>query len=178
MVTMNMIINAQDTQFKLSDAGEILFQKQAGNPLPGEPIAVLQKGETALLPKVLTSDADGMDAVRTHLEGWLARHIGEVLAPLVRLKEKAETEIISAPAQGLFDAVYDAMGVIHREELEGFIKDLDADGRIPIRARKVKMGPLLVFLYELNKPAAVRLKALLWSLYPVSYTHLTLPTKA
>lgn len=164
-VAMNMIINAQDTQFKLSDAGEILFQKLPGNPLPGEPIAVLQKGDTPLLPKVLTSDAEGMEPVRAHLEGWVSRHIGEVLAPLVRLKEKAETEIISEPAQGLFDVLYDSMGVIHREELEVFIKALDADGRIPIRARKVKMGPLLVFLYELNKPAAVRLKALLWSLY-------------
>ncbi len=158
---MSTILDANDTQFKLSDSGEILYQKLLNNPLPGEPVAVLKRGDSILMPKIQMVHDDA--ATAEFLQGWLTRHIAEVLAPLMNLK----SEIDSLPEQvrTICEMLFDSLGVIHREQLEDFIKGLDNDARAPLRARKIKMGPVLVFLPELNKPAAVRLKAVLWSLY-------------
>ena len=155
------MLNTNEAQYKLSDSGDILYQKLLNSPLPGEPVAKLVKGETALTPdlEILTDATDAKD----FLSGWLTKYIAETLAPLHALK--AEDKDLTEPAKNICDKLYDTLGVIHREQLEDSIKELDNDTRAPLRARKIKMGPLLVFLPELNKPAAVRLKALLWSLY-------------
>lgn len=158
---MNLIVNAADTQFKLSDSGEILFQKIPNNPLPGDVVAKLAKGNGALAPKI--EPLPGQEEAQERLKGWLAVHIATTLEPLINLKVSEEE--LPAPVQGICDRLFETLGIIHREELADFIGQLDADMRAPLRARKIKMGPLFVFLPDLNKPAAVRLKAVLWSLY-------------
>lgn len=159
MNSMNPIVNATDTQFKLSDSGEILFQKLPNNPLPGEAVAKLVKGKSALEPKVDAQDK----SVEVHLQAWVDKHIATVLEPLVQLKK--EEEGVAKPVLDICERVYGALGIIHREQLEDLIKDLTPETRGPLRARKIKMGPLFVFLPDLNKPACVRLKAVLWGLY-------------
>ena len=158
---MTTILNTNEAQYKLADNGEILYQKLLNSPLPGEPVAQLIKGETALAPqlKILT-DAEGTEEF---LKGWLTKQITEILAPLFTLQ--AEDKDLTPSGKSICDKLFETLGVIHREHLEDFIKDLDNDTRAPLRAKKIKMGPLLVFLPELNKPAAVRLKAILWSLH-------------
>lgn len=157
---MTSMLNPNEVQYKLSDEGQILYQKLLNSPLPGEPVAQLVKGENALTPrlKILTDASNAED----FLQKFLSQHIQTTLAPLFDLKTK---DTLPEPVKNICDMLYDSMGVIHREKLEIFIKDLDNDTRAPLRSRKIKMGPLLVFLPELNKPAAVRLKAVLWSLY-------------
>jgi ATP-dependent RNA helicase SUPV3L1/SUV3 len=58
-----------------------------------------------------------------------------------------------------------ALGILPRAELEEFIGKLDAEGRRDLRSRRVRLGPVLVWMPDLNKPAAVRLRALLWILW-------------
>ena len=160
---MSTILTANDTQFKLSDSGEVLFQPQVNNPVPGEAVARIEKGDTALSPNIVFTDTALEGDAQMAVQAWFKRHVQSVLEPLVNLK--IEGQDLPTPVAGICDALHGAMGVIHREELAHFIKDLDEDGRVPLRAKKVKMGPMLVFLPELNKPAAVRLKAVLWSVF-------------
>jgi ATP-dependent RNA helicase SUPV3L1/SUV3 len=61
--------------------------------------------------------------------------------------------------------VYEAMGIVPREELESLIAGLDQETRRTLRGKKIRLGPVLVFQPDLNKPAAVRLRAVLWSLF-------------
>lgn len=56
------------------------------------------------------------------------------------------------------------MGVVPRETVNALTENLSPEERKTIRDYKVKLGPLLVFMPLLNKPAAVRLRALLWNL--------------
>lgn len=156
------MLNTNEAQYKLSDNGEILYQKLLNSPLPGEPVAKLVKGKTALTPDLeMLTEAQG---AKEFLTDWLSKHITTTLATLFALKTKTEEEL-PAPVKSICEQLFETLGVIHREHLEDFIKNLDNDTRAPLRAKKIKMGPLLVFLPELNKPAAVRLKALLWSLH-------------
>ena len=161
------MLNAQETQFTLGEDGQIFYQPLAGNPLPGEPIARLEKGETILKPKIALGEADALkdleaSAVREKLEGWLAGHLSAVLEPLVAL-EKADD--LKGAVSGIVYQVYEALGIVPREKLEDLIADLDADDRRVLRQKNIRLGPILVFMPALNKPAAVRLRALLWGLY-------------
>ena len=161
------MLSAQDTQFTLAEDGHISYQEQASNPLPGEPVAILTRGEDILKPKVVILDADILKdhdkaALREHLQGWLVRHISHVLEPLVALESN---EKLKAPAKGIAFQVHEALGIVPREALESLIVDLDADDRRDLRSLKIRLGPILVFIPALNKPAAVRLRALLWGLF-------------
>jgi len=56
-------------------------------------------------------------------------------------------------------------GIVPRGEVEESIAKLDPEMRKALRDKKVRLGPVLIFLPDLNKPAAVKLRAILWSLF-------------
>lgn len=118
-------------------------------------------------PQVELIDSDLLagsekDAVLAFLKNWLENHIKTVLEPLVNLENQ---EGIDGAARGIAFQVYEAMGIIPREKLEDLIATLTPEDRAALRARRIKLGPILVFLPALNKPAAVRLRGLLWALW-------------
>lgn len=157
------MINAQAKQFKLSGEGHILYQTNPSNPLPGVPIAVLKKGAALLEPVVeLLESCPEREAAPVFLAAWLQAHIAAVLEPLVAL---ANDETLQGPVKDIAAQVYAAMGTLPREHIEPFIAKLDQDTRRVLRGKKIRLGPILVFQPDLNKPAAVHLRALLWTLF-------------
>jgi ATP-dependent RNA helicase SUPV3L1/SUV3 len=164
---IEMILTAQPKQLSLKDDGQIFFQKDATNPLPGEPLATVKKGASLLQPEIelLNSDLlEGQDkaAVTDHVALWLKSHIYTVLEQLFAL---ITDETLPASARGIAYQVFEGTGIIPRGQVEDLIATLDPEGRQALRSKKVKLGPLLIFLPDLNKPAAVRIRGLLWSLF-------------
>lgn len=162
------MLNAQDSQFRLVEDGRIFYQSNPTNPLLGEPLAQVIKGASVLRPAILIPESDlakdqDKGRLHTHLEGWLSRHVASVLAPLAALENDGED--LKGPAKGIAFQVYEALGIVPRAQVEDLIAGLDQDGRKALRTRNVRLGPVLVFIPALNKPAAVRLRALLWGLY-------------
>jgi len=160
------MLNAVPKQFSLNESGYITYQPVLNDPRPGEVVAALTKGAHALEPEIEIGEAASLegqdkDAVRQHLSYWLRSHIETVLQPLVALKEAATQE---GPVAGIAAKVYEAMGTIPRAELEEFTTQLDADMRREIRSKGITLGPLLVFMREMNKPAAMKLRGILWSI--------------
>ena len=96
------------------------------------------------------------------LRAWLKYHIFTVLESLMPLSSELDPE---GPARDIAHRIFDALGIVLRGDIQGEIAKLDDAGRTLLRQKKVRMGPILVFLPALNKPAAVRLRALLWSLW-------------
>lgn len=158
------MLDAKDIQFRLTEDGVISFQVQESNPLPGNPVAHLQKGENALQPVIEIDDVGGVDAdaLRARLQEWLKAHLKTVLEPLMALEEE---NAFKQPVKDIIATVYGAMGITPRAGLEDVIAQLDADDRRDLRSKKIRLGPILVFIPALNKPAAVRLRALLWSVF-------------
>lgn len=163
-----MILNSLDKQFALSENGQITWQKDLTNPMPGEVIAEVIKGESVLQPSCSLVEAspaiasEDKDAVLTFVKAWLDRYIAEALAPLMNLKSEDISE--GAPKE-IAEKLHDAMGVIPRADLQDLIAQMDEEKRNALRSKKIRFGPLLVYLPELNKPAAVRLRALLLNLW-------------
>ncbi len=161
------MLNAKATQFSLSDDGHILWQASVNNPLPGVAIAKLEKGKSALTPTFKLLDVDVVKALEQaavieFFEAWLKTHIATVLEPLVALADDVGEQ---GAVAGISAKVYEALGVLPRGQIEDLIAQLDPETRRDLRAKKIKLGPILVFIPALNKPAAVRLKALLWTLF-------------
>ncbi len=161
------MLNSKSEQFRLAEDGQISWQENASNPLPGVPIGALKKGAHILNPDFELLDVEVLksldaSAVRGKVQDWLSGHIKGVLEDLMALEE---TEELSAEGKGIAFQLYEALGIMPREEVESLIAGLDTESRRPVRRKKIKLGPILIFIYSLNKPAAVRLRALLWSLY-------------
>lgn len=164
------MLNAEAKQFRLNDDGLIAFQPDPTNPMPGQSVARIKKGEALLRPDfdVLgpTGEAGAADpeAVAAKLRDWLDTHIKTVLEPLIAL-EKTEGEGVDDNVRGISARLHETLGIRKRADLEDMIGGLDQDNRRALRQRRVKLGPVLVFLPDLNKPAAVRLRALLWYIW-------------
>lgn len=164
---LSMILKSEDKQFKLADDGQILWQADASNPLPGAPVGRIRKGDLLLKPRAEALDSNILDGhdknpVQEKLQEWLERHIHFTLEPLFKLTGGDD---LNAQARGIAFQLQEALGILPRASLEDLIAGLDEEGRKALRARKVRMGPLLVFLPELNKPAAVRLRGILLTLW-------------
>ena len=162
-----MIVAAQHKQFTLKEDGQIYFQPDSTNPLPGEPLAIVKKGESLLQPVVSIIEgrdigAEDAAAVLGAVETWMKAHIYTVLEPLFSL---AGDDALAEPVKNIALKLFEHTGIVPRGEVEESIAQLDADMRKVLRDKKVRLGPLLIFLPDLNKPAAVKLRAILWSLF-------------
>lgn len=162
-----MILSANSKQFTLRDDGQIYYQPDSTNPLPGEPLARVSKGETLLQPVVSLLDgrdtgAEDRAAVTEFVGTWMKAHIYTVLEPLFAL---VIDETLAEPVKDIALKLFAGVGVVPRGDIEEPIGKLDPEMRKVLRDKKVRLGPLLAFIPDLNKPAAVRLRALLWSLY-------------
>ena len=162
-----MILNSIDKQFVLAEDGTVTWQKDLTNPMPGEAVATIQKGEAVLQPKATLIESDVLadqdkDAVLKFINEWLQRHVQTVLEPLFKLHD---VDIAEGVPKAIAAKLHDALGILPRADLEDLISKMDEAGRATLRSKKIRFGPLIVFLPELNKPAAVRLRALLLSLH-------------
>lgn len=162
-----MITKSIDKQLSLAADGRIHWQADPTNPLTGPVIGKVVKGSDVLHPVAEVQaeaalEGESTEDVQAFVQGWLERHLRTVLAPLFTLGAEEE---IDGPAKEIAMAVYNALGIIPRDEVQPFIDQLTDETRQPLRQRRLRMGPLLVYLPELNKPASVRLQALVWNLW-------------
>lgn len=166
------MLESKNTQFTLSAIGEILWQQKVNNPVPGVAVAVLEKGEHPLSPviKVLKNEhtakhADDMQTLVNSLKLWITGYMSETINALVLLEVPQGVDVKDDAVSKIAARVYKGMGIVPREELEDLITELTPETRADLRAKKIRLGPVLAFIPELNKPAAVRLRALLWSIF-------------
>ncbi len=162
-----MIINSIDKQIVLAEDGQIMWQKDLTDPRPGQVFAKIQKGDDVLNPTCKFIDSDILkdqdaDAVLKFTQDWLGRHIKTVLEPLFRLKED---DIAEGAPKEIAQRIYDGLGILPREELQDLIGQMSEEGRNTLRSKKIRFGPIIVYLPELNKPAGVAMQALLLSLW-------------
>ncbi|MAZ76436.1 MAG: hypothetical protein CMH31_03945 [Micavibrio sp.] len=162
-----LIINSDPKQLRLAENGDITWQKDVTNPLPGEKVAVITKGESVVSPQIILEDnaltqAEANNGLAEYVQNWLNFYVREGLEPLFRLQDEALT---AEPVKNIAQKLFDGLGILPREELQADIDQMDDDMRQSLRPKKLRFGPLLVYLPELKKPAAVRMQALLLTLW-------------
>jgi len=164
------MLESKNTQFTLSAEGKILWQEKINNPIPGVEIAVLAKGSQPLKPLVIITECEAtskydIQELKNRLNIWIKSHLSETIEALVMLEVPSGVAIKDDAVSKIAAKLYDGMGIVPREDLEDLIAELTPETRSDLRSKKIRLGPVLAFMPDLNKPAAVRLRALLLSIY-------------
>ena len=107
------------------------------------------------------------------LDKWLKNKIDNVLKSLIDLKDLKEK---NSSIKALAYQLYENNGVLKRDQVSEYLKDLSQDQRKILRSLGVKFGRYHVFLHRLIKPDAVSLRTLLWKNHHQKYFNLKPPT--
>ncbi len=107
------------------------------------------------------------------LEKWIKNKINTILKSLIDLKDlKDKNSSIKALAYQL----YENNGVLKRDQVSEYLKNLEQNERKILRELGVKFGRYHVFLHRLIKPEAVSIRTLLWKNHHQKYFNLKPPT--
>jgi ATP-dependent RNA helicase SUPV3L1/SUV3 len=141
-------------------------------------IAKLTMGNDYLNPNFELSVDDILEQnqrqkLSAFINKWLRNKIDTVLQSLIDLKNlKDKHSSIKALAYQL----YENNGVLKRENVSEYLKNLGQSERKILRDLGVKFGRYHIFLYKLIKPEPVILRTLLWKNYHQKYFKLNPPT--
>ena len=142
------------------------------------PIAKLRQGKDYLNPEfdLIVDDIlelDQKQKLAGFIERWIKEKINFTLKSLIDLRDiKENNQSIKALAYQL----YENNGVLKREQVSDYLKNLGQDERKILREIGVKFGRYHVFLFKLIKPEAVSLRTLLWKNFHQKFFNLTPPT--
>ncbi len=107
------------------------------------------------------------------LNKWIKNKINTVLKSLIELKDLKEK---NSSIKALAYQLYENNGVLKREKVSEYLKDLGQTERKVLRDLGVKFGRYHIFLHHLIKPEAVSLRTLLWKNHNQKYFNLKPPT--
>ena len=142
------------------------------------PIAKLSPGKDYLKPEINLIIDDMIDNVHRlefikFIQNWLNQKINTNLKSLTDLKNINNS---NASIRALAYQLYENNGVIKREQVKDFVKNLSQDERKILRSLGVKFGRYHIFLFKLFKPNAVSLRIALWKNFHQKYFNLKPPT--
>ena len=116
---------------------------------------------------------DQKNKLSLFIKKWIKNKINTVLKSLIDLKNlKDKNSSINALAYQL----YENNGVLKRENVSEYIKNLAQNDRKVLRELGVKFGRYHIFLYKLIKPEPVTIRTLLWKNFHQKYFKLKPPT--
>jgi ATP-dependent RNA helicase SUPV3L1/SUV3 len=147
---------AADRSFSFDDEGRIVWQ--------GDVVARLRPSPRAIAPEVEPLASDLLDGglrerIGARIAGWLAALIAERLSVL----KKAEADTPAGPARGLVYQLIEALGALPRRKVADLIASLQPAQRKALAALGVRIGQETVYFPALQRPAAMRLRRLLWA---------------
>jgi ATP-dependent RNA helicase SUPV3L1/SUV3 len=147
-----------DDAFALDESADITWR--------GQRVAKLRRGDSVLAPHIDVAaagalSADQRERARTRLSRWLETTLADGLGPLIALRDAT----LAGTARGLAYQLVEGLGSLPRRQLRRMADRLNPEDRRALKKLGVRLGPESVFLPVLVKPKAVRLRALLWSVY-------------
>jgi len=128
-------------------------------------VARLAGSQEILMPRIeLIADSDLLTgqaetSVREALESWLTRRIAKVLEPLFALRDSTE---LTGAGKGLAFQLIEALGLLPRAGIAGFVKNVDQAERAKLRKLGVRFGEHYIYMPALIKPGPSAMKLRLW----------------
>ena len=142
------------------------------------PIAKLTTGNDYLNPNfdLIVDDViekNTKQKLNDYVNKWIHSKINNVLKSLIDLKNIKEN---NSSIKALAYQLYENNGVLKRDQVSEYLKNLEQNERKILRDLGVKFGRYHVFLYQLIKPEAVSLRTLLWKNFYQKFHNLKPPT--
>ena len=141
------------------------------------PVAQLSPGKDYLNPELFLIVDDILENIQKKkladfLNKWIKQKINTILKSLIDLKNLKES---NSSIKALAYQLYENNGVIKRDQVSGYLKELGQNERKILRELGVKFGRYHVFLFRLLKPESVLLRILLWKNFHQKYFNLKPP---
>ncbi len=141
-------------------------------------IGKLIPGKDYLNPKIelIVDDIleqDQRQKLTNYLTKWIANKINTTLKSLIDLKFLKEK---NSSIKALAYQLYENNGVLKRDQVAEYLKNLEQNERKILRDLGVRFGRYHIFLHKLIKPEPVSLRTLLWKNYHQKYFNLNPPT--
>ena len=141
-------------------------------------IGRLIPGKDYLNPKIelIVDDIleqDQRQKLTNYLTKWTENKINTTLKSLIDLKFLKEK---NSSIKALAYQLYENNGVLKRDQVADYLKNLEQNERKILRDLGVKFGRYHIFLHKLIKPEPVSLRTLLWKNYHQKYFNLNPPT--
>ena len=141
------------------------------------PIARLSTGTDYLNPNFNLIIDDIIEKVpkqklNDYIYKWIKSKINEVLKSLIDLKDLKEN---NTSIKALAYQLYENNGVLKREQVSDYLKNISQNERKILRELGIKFGRYHVFLHQLIKPEAVSLRTLLWKNFHQKFHNLKPP---
>jgi len=141
-------------------------------------IGKIMSGRDYLNPKIELSIDDMIEQNQRQklilfLKKWLNNKIVTILKSLIDLKQLKEN---NSSVKALAYQLYENNGVLKRDQVYEYLKNLGQNERKILRDLGVKFGRYHIFLNRLIKPECVSLRTLLWKNYHQKYFNLKPPT--
>jgi ATP-dependent RNA helicase SUPV3L1/SUV3 len=142
------------------------------------PIAKLIPGSDYLKPQIHLSidemiEKDEKLKLNDYLQQWINIKIETELKSLIDLKNINEN---NPELRALSYHLYENNGVVKREDVSIYLKNLNQDERKKLRRIGVKFGRYHIFLFKLFKPSSVSLRVILWKSFNEKNLNLFPPT--
>ena len=150
------IESGDDAAIVLDERGRFVWE--------GSAFARLVAGDAVWRPEIRISrneliEPSQRDRLLARLRVWFERHQETVAPRLVQL-QRAD---LDGPARGIAFQVLEGLGGAPAAAVEMLVKDLDEEGRKTLARVGIRLGTESLYVPELLKPRAVRLRSLLWS---------------
>ncbi|MFT5438657.1 MAG: ATP-dependent RNA helicase SUPV3L1/SUV3 [Alphaproteobacteria bacterium] len=152
------LLTAQDDAFALDVDGSVSWR--------GARIGALGRGRDILLPVLHIPPSELLpthmrEQAEARLQRWLEAVAAKPLAALYRLSET----ILASPARGIAFQLREGLGSLIRARAKAQIAVLQPTDRKALRQAGVRLGAEYIYLPALVKPAAVRLRVILWAVW-------------
>ena len=154
---------------ELADDFKIYWDKSSiGRLIPGKDY--LNPGLELIVDDIL--DYDQKQKLITFLKKWLKNKINNILKSLIDIKNLDEK---NTSIKALAYQLYENNGVLKRDQVSEYLKNLKQEDRKVLRDLGVKFGRYHIFLHKLIKPEAVSLRTMLWKNFHQKYFNLKPP---
>ena len=154
---------------ELADDFKIYWNKSSiGRLIPGKDY--LNPGLELIVDDIL--DYDQKQKLIIFLKKWLKNKIDNILKSLVDIKNLDEK---NTSIKALAYQLYENNGVLKRDQVSEYLKNLKQEDRKVLRDLGVKFGRYHIFLHKLIKPDAVSLRIMLWKNFHQKYFNLKPP---
>lgn len=153
-------------KFYNSPDSEMDFTEQGGLMWGSTAVGKLVPGPEVLRPQVeafVDEDAgqEVLEKVRRRLQHFIDRKVAALFDPLLAM---SRDEALTGLARGFAFRLVEGLGLLTRESVAEDVKALEQEARSALRKHGVRFGQFTIFLPLLLKPAATRLRLVLWSL--------------
>jgi ATP-dependent RNA helicase SUPV3L1/SUV3 len=162
-------ISSRLRRFEQAGDEEVALAEDGVLSWAGAPVAKLGPGASVLSPAILPIHDELLDSaqrerLRARLSAWVARHVADRLAPLLRLQDpQAADAELGGAGRGIAFRLSEALGCLPRRQLSSQIAHLTKAGRKALADLGVRLGTGHVYMPALVKPKAVQLRGLLWA---------------